>query len=301
VTHAPSSPPTRFVLLLAVVVMCLVWGSTWVVIAEGLDDLQPFTSAAARFSLAAVVMCVVAALLAKREGGEPPSLRLVVVMGVLNFALSYGIVYWTETRLPSALTAVLWAVYPMMMAGVGHLSLPGERLRGRQWVGLAVGFAGVALLFVEDLAEIEGAGLAGAVLLISPALSAVGTMIVKRDGAGVNSLELNRGGMLLGAVLLCLCALLTERWEDSNWTPSAVGSVVYLALMGTCLTFGLYYWAMRWAPAYQLALIAYVTPVIAMILGAAIRSEPVTTSLLAGMGLVLAGVGLVMLGRRPRT
>lgn len=279
--------------------MSLVWGSTWVVIAEGLEDLPPFTSAAVRFAVAALVMALAAHLLAAREGGCAPPRHLVLAQGVLNFAGSYGIVYWTETRLPSGLVSVLWAVYPMMMAAVGHLLLPGERLRGRQWMGMAVGLVGVAVLFQTDLARIEGAGLVGLVLLLSPLASAVGTALVKRDGAGVSSLLLNRNGMVLGALLLGLLALAVEGDAPAHWTPRALASIAYLSLMGTCLTFGLYYWAMRYAPAYQLSLIAYVTPVIALALGSLVRGERVTPGLLAGGALVLAGVALVMVvGRR---
>ena len=291
--------PSRPALLAAVVVMCLVWGSTWVVIAEGLDDLPPFTSAAVRFAVAAVVMALAAHLLDGREGGTPPPRHLVLAQGTLNFAASYGIVYWTETRLPSGLVSVLWAVFPMMMAAVGHgLRLPGEHLHGRQWLGMAVGFVGVAVLFRTDLARIEGAGVVGLVLLLSPLVSAVGTGLVKRDGQGVNSMLLNRNGMLLGALLLGALALALEHDAPARWTPRAIGSIAYLSLMGTCLTFGLYYWAMRYAPAYQLSLIAYVTPVIALALGSWVRGERVTPGLLGGGALVLAGVGLVMLGRQ---
>ena len=89
-----------------------------------------------------------------------------------------------------------------------------------------------------------------------------------------------------------------ERDAPARWTPSAVASIAYLALMGTCLTFGLFYWAMRYAPAYQLSLISYVTPVIALALGSLVRSERVTPGLLGGGALVLAGVGLVLLGKQ---
>lgn len=290
-------PPPGVVLALALLVMCCVWGTTWVVIAEGLDDLPPLTSAAARFALAAVVMSLVARGLAAREGGCPPRLGLVVVTGGLNFAASYGIVYWAETRLPSGLVSLLWGVYPLMTAFVGHWLLPGERLVGRQWFGMVVGMAGVCLLFMTDLADIQGAGLAGLVLLISPAVSAIGAAVVKREGPEVNSLLLNRNGMILGAAILTGLAVLCEGGSEGVWTTPALLGIGYLSLFGTCLTFGLYYWVLRYVPAYKLSLIAYVTPVIAIGLGTVVRDEPLTAGLLGGGGLVLAGVWLTLARR----
>lgn len=108
--------PTRFVQGALVALLCAVWGSTWIVIRGGLRDLPPFTSAAARFTLAALVMTAVAGPIARREGGNRPKAWLWGVSGLANFATSYGVVYWCETRLPSGLVAVLWGVFPVLMA-----------------------------------------------------------------------------------------------------------------------------------------------------------------------------------------
>ena len=287
--------PRPTTLVLCVCLLCLVWGSTWIVIAEGLRDLPPFTSAGLRFVIAAVGMAIVAAAFADREGGEHPPRRLVVVMGTLNFGLSYGIVYWVETRVPSSLVAVLWAVFPLMLAVASRRDLPGERLRGSQWLGLVTGFLGVVVLFTKDLRQLgTGAVVGGAVLLVSPFVSAIGTVAVKRDGAAVSSLRLNRNAMVIGAVLLLVAAALFERGMPVHFTPRAIASLLYLALMGTVLTFGLYYWAMRYAPAYQLALIAYVTPGIAIALGAWGADEPVSGYTILGFALILSGVGAVL-------
>lgn len=294
----PPAPPRRSTLLAVVIVLCLVWGSTWFVIRTGLEDLPPFTSAGVRFALAAGVMAVLARLLGKAEGGTRPCWRLVLAMGGLNFAASYGIVYWAEQRLPSGLVALLWAVFPMLMASAGHVWL-GERLRGRQWGGFALGLAGVAVLFQNDLRDLgPGARTAGAVLLISPLVSTAGTVVVKRLGAGVSSLYLNRAGMCLGAILLLACGLLFERDAPADWSSQALASVIYLALAGTVLTFGLYFWAMRYAPAHQLSLIAYVTPAIALGLGATLGDEPLGASTALGGLLILGGVLAVLLSPR---
>ncbi len=263
-------------------------------IERGLDDLPPLTSAAVRFVVAAAGMAVLAACLARREGGESPPLRLSLVLGTTNFALSYAIVYWSETRLPSGLVSVLWAVYPMLQALLGHRYLPGERLGGAQFLGFGLGFLGVALLFVTDLRSIgPGAAPAGGVLLLSPLVVALGTTYVKKHGAAVSSLRLNRDGMALGAAMLGIAALLAERGAPVRWTRGAVLSVLYLAFVGTVVAFGLFFWLLRHAPANRLGVIAYVTPAIALSLGIGVRGEPVTAFTVGGLGLILLGIFLV--------
>lgn len=290
--------PSRALLVACIALLCLVWGSTWVVIAGGLDDLPPFTAAATRFAVAALVMAFLGPVLARKEGGSAPGWNLILTVGCLNFGVSYGIVYWAEQYLPSSLVAVLWAAFPLMMGVLGHLFLEGERLRPLQWFGLLAGFAGVGLLFATDLRTTETGLKAGAILLLSPLACAIGTIQLKRRGEGVSSALVNRGAMGVGALLLCIVALVTEGDTNPNWTPQAIGSIAYLALMGTVLTFGLYFWVMRFAPAYQLSLIAYVTPGIALLLGAGLRAESVGTGTLAGLLVILAGVAAVFVGRQ---
>jgi drug/metabolite transporter (DMT)-like permease len=279
--------------------LCLIWGSTWLVIREGLRDLPPFTSAGVRFAVAAAVMVLVAPRLAQREGGHAPPFSLTLAMGVCNFSVPYGIVYWSEQFLPSGLVSVLWSVFPMLMAVSGHLWLPGERLCPRQWVGFVFGLVGIALLFATDLAQIGAEAIpVGLILLISPAISAVGTTLVKRHGEHVSSVLLNRNGMLLGAVLLLATAQLSEADRAVRWSPAAIGSVLYLAIAGTVVTFGLYFWLMRFAPAYLVSLIAYVIPAIALALGAFLGNEVVGWHTMLGAACILCGVGWVVFGKR---
>ncbi|HZL99339.1 MAG TPA: EamA family transporter, partial [Planctomycetota bacterium] len=215
---------------------------------------------------------------------------------------SYALVYWRETVLPSGLVAVPWAAHPMLLGCFSAWLLPSERLVGRQWLGLAAGFLGIVLLFITDLAGLgPGAVPAGLLLLGSAAVAAVGNLLIKRDGAGTSSVLLNRNGFALGGALLGLLALATETGAGTRapvWSPAAIGSVLYLSLVGSVLAFGLYFWLLRHAPAYELGLIAYVTPVVALLLGATVGDETLGWERLLGTACVLGGVALVLAGRR---
>jgi len=105
--------------------------------------------------------------------------------------------------------------------------------------------------------------------------------------------------MWLGAVLLGLCALGFERGAPAHWSSTAIASVAYLAVVGTALAFGLYFWLLRHTSATRMSLIAYGTPPIAVLCGAVFLQEPISGWTIAGMCTILCGVLLVMRGKRP--
>jgi drug/metabolite transporter (DMT)-like permease len=287
--------PTSARINLLVALLSLIWGSTWVVIKTGLEDLPPLTSAGVRFVLASAVMIAIAPRLQRAEGGEAPAAWIWVTVGTLNFGISYGIVYLSETVLPSGLVSVLWSVFPLLMAASGHWLLPSERLRARQWVGFVAGFAGVVLLFRTDVRSFGPEALPMALLLLlSPAISVVGQVVLKRFAEGSSSALMNRNAMCLGAAILLLAGFAREREAEMAWTGSAIFSIVYLALCGTVVTFSLYFWLLRYAPAHRLSLVAYLTPAIALTLGAVFGGEPITLYTLAGTATILLGVLLVV-------
>ena len=282
----------------AVTVMCVVWGSTWLVLKDGLAEMPPLGSAGLRFFIAWAVMVPMAPVIARAEGGRAPSWDLVVAMAIGNFAISYGLVYWAEEVLPSSLAAILWGVFPLITALVGHVYLPASRIVGLQWLGLVLGLAGVVMLFATDVEAVgPEARLRGGLLLLSPTVSAIATAYVKKHGSDVSSALLNRSALLLGGALLALSALALEGGVPIPSSGRAWFSVLYLAGFGTVLTFTLYFWVLRRANPVSLSLIAYVTPAIALVLGTTFGGEPVTGWTFGGLGLVLAGCAAVL--RRP--
>lgn len=293
--HDAAAPtrPRAAVIVAGIAVMSLVWGSTWLVIRIGLEDLPPFTGLWIRFAISAIAFAVIAKHFAAREGGSRPSLPLALVLGTFNFTGSYCIVYWVEQYIPSALASLLFATYPLMLAIGAHFALESERLAPRQALGFVAGFAGVALLFARDIDRLGPEAIVpAAIMLGSPLVVTLGTLHVKRVGAKVSSLLLNRDGLIVATIEIGIVTAITEWGAPITWTASAVGSILYLALFGTVATFGIYFWLMRTAPASLLALTAYLTPAIAVFLGATWGNEPITRDTLLGAGCILAGVFL---------
>jgi drug/metabolite transporter (DMT)-like permease len=153
----------------------------------------------------------------------------------------------------------------------------------------------VVLLFITDVSNISrGAIVWGALLLLAPTAVAASTLLIKQRAGGASSILINRDSMLIGSAVLFLLALVFERDQPRTFSAGALGSVAYLALVGSVFTFGVYMWLLRRLSAYLLSLTSFVVPVLALSFGALAGGEPLTLTTLAGTALVLFGVGLTL-------
>jgi drug/metabolite transporter (DMT)-like permease len=287
--------PSRRLITAALALLCLVWGSTWAVIQIGLAGIPPLAGVSIRFAIAGVLLLLFAFYMAIPLGRLRKEWWLWLINGTLAFSASYGVVYWSEQWLPSGLTAILFATYPLFVAILAHFALPAESLRFPEVIGALLGFGGVAVIFSEDLSALGGAAVAMAavVMMVSPIVSAVSSVAVKRWGEGVHPLSLTAIPMLLAAFIMGSLSLGMERDASFIWNRVSVAALLYLALFGSALTFTVYYWLLSHLPVKKLALIAYIIPIEAVVIGI-FRGEPMTLKILAGSALVVFGVALAV-------
>lgn len=292
--------PGRALIWSALAALVVVWGTTWAAIRVGLTGIPPFAGVALRFAIASVVLFGVAWLRGIRLESGRRIWPLWAVNTLLTFTLSYGVVYWAEQWVPSGLAAVLYTTFPFFVALLAQFCLPGERLTRGSLVGIGVGFAGVVVIFSEDLAAIGGQRtyLAAAVFLVSPCAAAVANVVVKKRGVGVHPLSLIAVPMGLTALIMGALSLAVERDVALVFDLPSVGALLYLAVMGSAFTFTVYFWLLQHLPATRLSFITYAIPVVAVLVGTLVLDEPFTLRMLAGALLVVAGVVLAV--RRPR-
>ncbi len=261
----------------------------------GLAGIPPFSGVAIRFGIAGFLMLALARSRGLKLGATRRERWLWVVNGILSFAVSYGVTYWSEQWVPSGLAAVLFATYPLFVAMLAHLMLPAERMRFREAIGSLVGFAGVGVIFSTDFGALGGSqvAVASAVMLLSPLAAAGASVAIKRWGAGIHPFSLTAVPMLIASGIMGSIAAATEYDRTITWDAVSIGALLYLTLAGSALTFSLYYWLLSHLPAKNLALIAYIIPIVALVLGT-IGGEPLTTRTLLGSSLVVGGVALAV-------
>ncbi len=287
-------PPGRLLSVATVLLLSAIWGTTWAAIRIGLKGIPPFLGVSLRFAIAAVALFALARFAGVRFGTGRRERTLWVVNGILSFCISYGVVYWSEQWVPSGLASVLFATFPLFVAVLAHFALPEESLGSAAAAGILIGLGGVALIFSEDFGKLGGPGVAAAsvVMLISPLVSAVASVSVKKWGQGIHHLSLTAAPMGLAGIVMGALYLAMERDRDVTWTHESVGALLYLAIVGSALTFSLYYWLLAHLPATRVSLVAYLTPVVAVTVGAVFLDEPYTLRTLVGSALVVGGVAL---------
>ncbi len=275
--------------------LTLIWGTTWAAIRIGLEGVPPFTGVAVRFAIAGTLLLALALALGVPLGRGRHEKALWLANGILSFCLSYAIIYWSEQHIPSGLAAVLFATNPLFVAALAHFLLAGERLTAAAVAGLVLGFAGVAVIYSDDLSRLGGpqVRLAALVMLVSPLVSAVATVVIKRWGRDVHPLSLSAVPMLIASLVMGAVAFLVERHRPLVFDARSVGALFYLAILGSAVTFTVYYWLLARVTATRLALLSYLIPIVAVAVGAAAFDEPLRPRLLAGSALVLAGVVIV--------
>ena len=291
-----ARPPGRLLVAATTTLLILIWGTTWAAIRISLEGFPPFTGVALRFGIGGLALLAMARVQGVPIGREKRERYLWVIQGIFSFSLSYGVVYWAEQWVPSGLASLLFATFPLFVAILAFGTLPGERLGPVALAGLVIGFAGVGVIFSDDLAALGGpqVAFAGLVMLISPASSAVGQVVVKRFGQGIHPLSLTAVPMLVTAAIMTFMAWWLERGSEIRFEAGPVAAVLYLALVGSAVTFSLYFWLLEHLPATRLSLIAYGIPLVAVAVGTLALDEPLTLALLLGGGMVLAGAWLVM-------
>jgi drug/metabolite transporter (DMT)-like permease len=280
-------------------ILCCIWGSTWMFIKLGLRDLPPVSFAAARFLLATLILSTV---VAARRAPLPRSRgewALLAQTGVLAFTFNYGLLFWGEQHISSGLAALLQATIPVFGMVIAHAYLPAERLNARKLSGALLGVAGVGVIFSNQLASEGRLALWGSAAVVFGALAvAWANVLVKARGAHLDPSVLAAGQMACGFVPLAAAGVL---WEGSplklNWTPLAVVCLLYLTLVGSVAAFLLFYWLVRRVDVTKTMLIALVTPLAAVLLGVVALGERPEWRTLAGGALIISGIALVVLRR----
>jgi drug/metabolite transporter (DMT)-like permease len=225
------------------------------------------------------------------------------VVGVLQFSLNYGLVFWGEQYISSGLAAVLQSSFPAFGLVIAHFYLPQERLTVGRAIGVLLGVCGIAVIFSDQLSIAGSMALLGSIALVLSALcGSYSNVLVKAYGSEIDPQVFAACQMIFGFVPLLAIGISTEGSPlHYRWTTMAVVSLLYLTVVGSVVAFALYYWLVRKMDVTNTMLIALVTPVVAVILGMMVLHERLNWRLLAGSACIISGIGLIVLLKRHKT
>jgi drug/metabolite transporter (DMT)-like permease len=292
----------RQLALVAWIAVCLVWGTTYLGIRVALESVPVALLAGLRWTTAGLLLAAAVRLSGQRLPG-PRTWPALALVGFLMNVVGNGFVVWAEQSVASGLAAVVVAMVPFWGVAFETLLPGGERLTARTVIGLTVGFAGIVVLVWPEL-TVSGAGNGFVFGIIALQLAcigwALGQSFSKRYGTGLNPLAASAMQMIFGGLMLTILGTATGEWSRLAFTPRTAAAMIYLVLFGSIVGYSAYVYALRHLPVSTVSLYAYVNPIIAVVLGAVLLSEPFDARVIAAAALVLAGIAVVRSKRTPR-
>jgi drug/metabolite transporter (DMT)-like permease len=286
--------PAAWKILLAFAIIYFVWGSTFLAIRVGVREVPPLILAAIRFSIAGLALY---AWISARGEKQPTARewRSASLLGLIIFVFDYGLLFWSEQRVPSGVAAVMLATIPVFMALSEIIFLRTQRLTLRLVVALLIGIFGVAVLMAHSL-NLGGAPVdkLGALALIFASISwSIASIFSRKLPLPPSKLMSSAAQMLTGGILLTILA--AALGEFHNFHPAVVSRAVWLSLLylivaGSIIGFTAYVWLLHHESPTKVGTYAYVNPIVAVLVGYFLGGEELTTRTILGSLCILVSV-----------
>jgi drug/metabolite transporter (DMT)-like permease len=279
--------------------LCFIWGSTWLAIKVGYGGLGPFTVAALRFAIAALILSAIVPMVGARWPRGRSEWTLVLVVGLLLFGGDYGLIYWAEQYIDSGLTAILFGTFPLMTMLAAHFYVPGEQFTAKKTAGGLLAFAGVVTLFGDRLNVNAKAALPMVAVIGAVICAAVSNVALKRHGQHIHSASQNAATTIVGTIVLFLLALIAG--EPLRLPPDLASwaAVGYLSIVGSVVAFLIYFSLLKTWDATTVSFFAVFTPIVAIVLGSVFLHERLSSWGVGGSALIVIGVALTLVRAKP--
>jgi drug/metabolite transporter (DMT)-like permease len=277
------------------IVVCIVWGTTYLAIRIALESVPVALVGGLRFTAAGLIM-LTALRLTGQSLPAPRMWRALAFSGFLLLVIGNGAVVWAEQYVASGLAAVMVAMVPFWTVVVEAARSDGDRPSARTSVGLAVGFAGIVVLVWPELfTGTTGTYFVAGVIALQLACAgwALGTSFTKRNTVSPSPAATSAMQMLAGGLIFLAIATVTGEWSDLTFTMRSAGAILYLVLFGSIVAFSAYVYALKHLPIATVSLYSYVNPLIAVVLGTVLLSEPFSSRTVVASALVFAGIAVV--------
>lgn len=275
------------------------WGSSYLFIRIAVEaGMAPFTLVTLRLVIGFVLLASVVAVARVRLPRDPRTYGHLVMIAVLSVALPFGLISWAEQSVPSSLAAVINGAIPLVVIVIAAASLPDEPFTAPRLAGLLVGFIGVAILVGFDPGVLAGTSVLPALALLGSTTSyAAGGVYARRFLQDLKPMVTALFEVAFALVIAGALAIVFDHGIRLPTRTDAIFSVIWLGALGSGLAFIIFFRLLgRWG-ATRTSLVAYLMPVVGLVLGAVVLRETVDARLVLGTGLIIAGIGFVNLRR----
>ena len=283
------------------VALGVMWGSSYLFIMLGLGTLSPFTLVAMRLAVGAALLVGVLLVTRQPIPRDARTYGHLVVLSVLSIVLPFSLITFAELSVPSSVASILVATVPLFVIVIAAVFLRDEPITVNGVVGLAIGFGGVMLLTARGDTSGDGALLPQLALLGAAASYGAGGVYARRTVHHLRATVPAVFQVVFGFVISAGLALVFERPFALHPDAVAWMSIVWLGVFGSGLSYLVFFRLLGTWGATRTSLVAYLMPVVGLVLGVAIAAEPIDLRMVTGTALVIGGVALVnaRIGRRP--
>jgi len=276
------------------------WGSSYLFIKLAVDDFGTFTLVALRLVVGALLLWAVVRIAGQKLPTERRIYGHLVVMALVNITIPFLLITWAEQSVESSLAAILTSPVPLFTIILSAIFLADEPMRLNGIAGLAIGFTGVVIITSRGLTA-EGSNLTGELALLGAAFSyAVGAVYSRRNVRGLAPMVPAVLQVTFAAIITGVLALVLEQPWTARPDGQAIFSILWLGILGSGLAYLAVFRLLAQWGATRTTMVAYLIPVVGIVLGYLVLQEPIDASLIVGTALVIAGIGIVnsRFGRR---
>ena len=286
--------PTRtdWILLLVLGVM---WGTSYAFIKLGVETLPTFTLIASRLLIGFTLLATVVAIARERLPRSPRVYLHLLVMATINIVIPFTLITWAEQSVASAIAAILNGAVPLLVIVLAALVFPDEPITLGRLVGVVVGYVGVVVLVAPGLAgALTGSEVTGEVVLLGSTVSyAVGAVYARRNIKGLRPMIPALFQVGFAFLIVAALAFVFEKPLAVAWNPNALIAVLWLGLLGSGAAYLIMFRLLGRIGATATSQLAYLLPVVGIVTGALMFGEQVDARVVGGTGLILGGVTLV--------
>src|SRR5215217_994884 len=279
---------------LLLVVLSVLWGGSFFFGKIALLEVPPLTVALGRVAIAATILVVLARITGTVLPASLYAWRPYLLMGLLNNAIPFALIFWGQTHIPSGLAAILNATTPLFTVLVAHVATTDEKLTAARLAGVLSGFGGVVVMIGPDLLRELGVNVFAQLACLGAAISYAFAGVYGRRFRDQPALRVAAGQLAASTLILTPITLVVERpWTLPVPTPMTLAALMALATVSTAIGYLLYFRILARAGATNLLLVTFLIPVSAILLGIVILGEELAASHIAGMIAIALGLAAI--------
>ena len=282
----------KIITLYTIISFC--WGITWLFLKINVTQMPILWGLSLRFIIAGIIFWFIYFLRKDKVKFNPQIQSIYIVYTLFNYTFCYYLTYWGAQYIYSNLGSILYSLSPITIAIMAHFFIPDDKLNKKKIMSMMIGFIGtILLLYNGNSFGGEKVFLGISAILLAIVIGSWPTIYIKKQGIKVDPIHLNAVGLSIAGLIILLMALIFDRSSFFQISSNNILTLLFLAIPGTVVTWGIYIWLLNHLPASQLSYVAFFPPIIAIISGWLFLNETLSLISLFGATLIILGGFLI--------